>query len=259
MLLEKKIIYVKNANMLGKINDFKTVYAVGDIHGYHEQLIRIQKKIENDTRNSSGKKLLIYLGDYIDRGPYIKDCIQSLIDFKPPNFTIVYLLGNHEQMLLDFLADKKSSLYLWISNGGFETLESYGNRMDEYINSNMELSFDEKIRDKFVEFLPEEHKKFFYNLKLSYTWKDYFFVHAGIDPSVPLNKQTKQTMIWTRNDKFLKSNNSFEKIIIHGHTPSKKIVKKNNRICLDTGVFFTGLLTAIKIERPNKIEFINSL
>ena len=63
----------------------------------------LQKKIENDAKQSKGKKLLIYLGDYIDRGPAIKDCVQSLIDFKPPNFTVVYLLGNHEQMLLDFV------------------------------------------------------------------------------------------------------------------------------------------------------------
>lgn len=238
---------------------YHTVYAIGDIHGYHDQLIRLQSKIEADAKKTRDKKLLIYLGDYIDRGPSVKDCIQSLIDFKPPNFTIIYLLGNHEQMLLDFLADKKSSLYLWISNGGFETLESYGNRMDEYINSNMELSFDNKIRDKFVELLPEVHKNFFYNLKLSYTWEDYFFVHAGIDPIEPLNKQTKQLMIWTRNKKFLNAHNDFEKIIIHGHTPSKKVVKKNNRICIDTGVFFSGLLTGIKIERPNKIEFISSL
>ena len=237
---------------------FHTVYAIGDIHGYHDQLIRLQSKIEADAKKTRDKKLLIYLGDYIDRGPSVKDCIQSLIDFKPPNFTLIYLLGNHEQMLLDFLADKKSSLYLWISNGGFETLESYGNRMDEYINSNMELSFDNKIRDKFVELLPEVHKNFFYNLKLSYTWKDYFFVHAGIDPSVPLNKQTKQTMIWTRNDNFLKSNNSFEKIIIHGHTPSKKIVKKNNRICLDTGIFITSILSCIKISKNGINYFQNS-
>ena len=136
------------------MEQFKKAYVIGDIHGYHEQLIRLQKKIEDDAKLLKGKKLLIYLGDYIDRGPAVKDCIQSLIDFKPPNFTVVYLLGNHEQMLLDFLADKKSSLYLWISNGGLETLENYGNKMEQYIDESMQLEFHDKIRDKFLSFLP---------------------------------------------------------------------------------------------------------
>ena len=241
------------------MENYEKTYVIGDIHGYHDQLIRLQKKIENDAKQSKGKKLLIYLGDYIDRGPAIKDCVQSLIDFKPPNFTVVYLLGNHEQMLLDFLANKKSSLYLWISNGGLETLESYGNKMEQYIDESMQLEFHDTIRDNFISFLPEAHKKFFYDLKLSYEWQNYFFVHAGIDPSLPLSKQTKETMIWTRSEKFLDANNPFEKIIIHGHTPSKNVVQKNNRICIDTGVFFSGLLTCVKIKIPNKVEFISSL
>ena len=240
------------------MEQFKKAYAIGDIHGYHDQLIRLQKKIEDDAKLSKGKKLLIYLGDYIDRGPAVKDCIQSLIDFKPPNFTVVYLLGNHEQMLLDFLADKKSSLYLWINNGGRETLESYGNQMDQYIDESMQLEFDEKIRDNFLSFLPETHKKFFYELKLSYEWQNYFFVHAGIDSSLPLSKQTKETMLWTRNEKFLNSNSPFEKMIIHGHTPYKKIIQKTKRLCLDTGVFFSGILRGEKINSSNEIEFFST-
>ena len=236
----------------------KKAYVIGDIHGYHDQLIRLQKKIEDDAKLLKGKKLLIYLGDYIDRGPAVKDCIQSLIDFKPPNFTVVYLLGNHEQMLLDFLADKKSSLYLWISNGGLETLENYGNKMEQYIDESMQLEFHDKIRDKFLSFLPETHKKFFYELKLSYEWQNYFFVHAGIDPSLPLSKQTKETMLWTRSEKFLNSNSPFEKMIIHGHTPSKKIIQKSNRLCLDTGVFFSGILSGAKINSSNEIEFFST-
>ena len=240
------------------MEQFKKAYVIGDIHGYHEQLIRLQKKIEDDAKLLKGKKLLIYLGDYIDRGPAVKDCIQSLIDFKPPNFTVVYLLGNHEQMLLDFLADKKSSLYLWISNGGLETLENYGNKMEQYIDESMQLEFHDKIRDKFLSFLPETHKKFFYELKPSYEWQNYFFVHAGIDPSLPLSKQTKETMLWTRSEKFLNSNSPFEKMIIHGHTPSKKIIQKSNRLCLDTGVFFSGTLSGAKINSSNEIEFFST-
>ena len=237
------------------MDDYNIAYVVGDIHGHLKQLLNIQNKIQEDSNKTPGKKLLIYLGDYIDRGVDSKDCINSLINFKPANFDIVYLLGNHEQMLLDFISGKNGSLYLWISNGGLETLQSYGQKMENYIDDNLELSFDKKIYEKFINFLPQEHKNFFYKLKLNYQWGDYYFVHAGIDPGIPLNKQKKQTMLWTRDRSFLNSDKPFEKLIVHGHTPSRKIIKKNNRICLDTGVFYTGILSCAKISNNNIIYF----
>ena len=236
----------------------ETVYAVGDIHGCHKELIHLQNKIYKDAQKSGGPKLLIYLGDYIDRGPEITHCIQSLMDFRPRDFTIVYLLGNHEQMLLDFIAEKKSSLYHWLGNGGAETLESYGVDLSQYIDNFFEIKQDEPIREKFLQLIPSEHKDFFYNLKLSHEWGNYFFVHAGIDPDIALNKQKKDTMLWTRSNKFLESRNIFEKIIVHGHTPSEKIIHRNNRICLDTGVFYTGRLSCAKIvAEDNNIIFFH--
>ena len=237
-----------------------TVYVVGDIHGCHKELIHLQNKIEKDAKKRSGAKLLIYLGDYVDRGPAVMDCIQSLIDFRPHDFSIIYLLGNHEQMLLDFLAEKKSSLYIWLGNGGLETLRSYGNKMDGYIDETMELQYDERIRDNFLRLLPSSHKDFFHQLQLSYEWENYFFVHAGIDPDTPLHKQKKDTLLWTRDPKFLDSKKQFEKIIVHGHTPGNSIIRKNNRICLDTGVFFSGKLSCIKIEADcNKVVGVKTI
>ena len=237
-----------------------TVYVVGDIHGCHKELIHLQNKIEKDAKKRSGAKLLIYLGDYVDRGPAVMDCIQSLIDFRPHDFSIIYLLGNHEQMLLDFLAEKKSSLYIWLGNGGLETLKSYGNKMDGYIDETMELQYDERIRDNFLRLLPSSHKDFFHQLQLSYEWENYFFVHAGIDPDTPLHKQKKNTLLWTRDPKFLDSKKQFEKIIVHGHTPGNSIIRKNNRICLDTGVFFSGKLSCIKIEADcNKVVGVKTI
>ena len=237
-----------------------SVYVVGDIHGCHKELINLQNDIEKDAKKRSGTKLLIYLGDYVDRGPAVMDCIQSLIDFRPHDFSIIYLLGNHEQMLLDFLAEKKSSLYIWLGNGGLETLRSYGNKMDGYIDETMELQYDERIRDNFLRLLPSSHKDFFHQLQLSYEWENYFFVHAGIDPDTPLHKQKKDTLLWTRDPKFLDSKKQFEKIIVHGHTPGNSIIRKNNRICLDTGVFFSGKLSCIKIEADcNKVVGVKTI
>ncbi len=237
-----------------------TVYVVGDIHGCHKELIHLQNNIEKDAKKRSGAKLLIYLGDYVDRGPAVMDCIQSLIDFRPHDFSIIYLLGNHEQMLLDFLAEKKSSLYIWLGNGGLETLRSYGNKMDGYIDETMELQYDERIRDNFLRLLPSSHKDFFHQLQLSYEWENYFFVHAGIDPDTPLHEQKKDTLLWTRDPKFLDSKKQFEKIIVHGHTPGNSIIRKNNRICLDTGVFFSGKLSCIKMEADcNKVVGVKTI
>ena len=237
-----------------------TVYVVGDIHGCHKELIHLQNNIEKDSKKRSGAKLLIYLGDYVDRGPAVKDCIQSLIDFRPHDFSIIYLLGNHEQMLLDFLAEKKNDLYIWLGNGGLETLRSYGIKMDSYIDETMELQYDDRIRENFLRLLPSSHKDFFYQLQLSYEWGNYFFVHAGIDPDIPLHKQKKDTLLWTRDPKFLDSTQQFEKIIVHGHTPGNSIIHKNNRICLDTGVFFSGKLSGIKIEAEcNKVVGIKTI
>ena len=154
--------------MKKKLSEYSQVFAVGDIHGCKDLLDIIHRKIIEVSKNKEGEKLLIYLGDYIDRGPHIKDCIQSLIDFRPLDFTIVYLLGNHEQMLLDFIAEKKCSLYYWLGNGGAETLESYGVDLSQYIDNFFEIKQDEPIRENFLQLIPSEHKDFFYNLKLSH-------------------------------------------------------------------------------------------
>ena len=85
------------------MSNFSQVFVVGDIHGCHALLKQIHKKILDKSNSARSNKLLIYLGDYIDRGPRIKETIQALLDFQPDNFQKIFLLGNHEQMMLDFI------------------------------------------------------------------------------------------------------------------------------------------------------------
>ena len=233
------------------------VFAVGDIHGCKELLNVIHNKIIEASKNKEGEKLLIYLGDYIDREPDIKGTIQTLIDFQPENFTKVFLLGNHEQMLLDFMAGKRNSLYIWLGNGGLETLESYGSDMNSYIDHSMELKDEELIRKQFTRLLPFSHKNFFNQLILNYEWGNYFFVHAGINPDLPIEKQEKETMLWTREKNFFNPKMTCSKIIVHGHTPVEKIEKYPFRINLDTGSFYSGKLSCLKIEN-GKLSFLNT-
>ena len=235
----------------------KTVYAIGDIHGCNILLQKIHNKILATSKDIEGQKLLIYLGDYIDRGPDIKGTTQTLIDFQPKDFTKVFLLGNHEQMLLDFIAGKRNSLYIWLGNGGFETLESYGCDLNSYIDNSMELKGEELIRKQFTQLLPFAHKNFFNQLILNYEWNNYFFVHAGINPNLPLDKQEKETMLWTREKSFFKPTMTYNKIIVHGHTPVEKIEKYPYRINLDTGSFYSGKLSSLKIEN-GKLSFLNT-
>ncbi len=239
------------------MRNYSQVFAVGDIHGCKELLNVIHNKIIEASKNKEGEKLLIYLGDYIDREPDIKGTIQTLIDFQPENFIQVFLLGNHEQMLLDFMAGKRNSLYIWLGNGGLETLESYGSDVNSYIDHSMELKDEELIRKQFTRLLPSSHKNFFNKLILNYEWGKYFFVHAGINPDLPIEKQEKETMLWTREKNFFNPKMTCSKIIVHGHTPVEKIEKYPFRINLDTGSFYSGKLSCLKIEN-GKLSFLNT-
>ena len=239
------------------MNNFSQIFVVGDIHGCHIFLTQIHKKILDQSNNTSGNKLLIYLGDYIDRGPKIKETIQALLNFQPDNFQQIFLLGNHEQMMLDFINNVPDSLYLWILNGGNETLNSYGIKCTELFNS--ETKSNKTIRNELVNNIPKNHLQFFNNLTLSHQWGEYFFVHAGIDPDVPLDKQDKNTLIWQRRSKFFSNTKVLEKIIVHGHTPQPKIENLVNRINLDTGVFYTGILSCLIIDtKTGKKQFVST-
>ena len=231
-----------------KMNNISQVFAIGDIHGCKSLLEKIHNKILKKSEKIEGNKILIYLGDYVDRGHKVKETIDTIINFKPKNFKCVFIRGNHDQMLLDFINGKSESLTVWLYKGEI---------LDDLLNCS---SKKQQIRKKFIKALPKEHLHFFNSLQFSYTWKEYFFVHAGIDPSRPLGTQWKTDMIWTRTPKFLASNQPFEKIIVHGHTPSKNVEKKINRINLDTGAVYSeyGKLSCMFIDvKENRREFFS--
>ena len=160
-------------------------------------------------------------------------------------------------MLLDVLEGKNNSLYNWISNSGLETIESYGGDLSKYIDNNLKLSFEKKIVTKIKKFLPKAHLNFFNNLKLYHVWNNYLFVHAGINPKMPIEKQQKETLIWTREKSFLDPSMTYNKIVVHGHTAKDKIEKYPFRINLDTGSFYSGRLSCLVIE-GNKCEFFDN-
>ena len=216
------------------------VYAIGDIHGRVDLLDQLLKAIEADfIRAPVPHSIEVFLGDYIDRGPASRQVLDLLIERGRTHRT-VFLKGNHEALLATFIADP-STLGDWQRLGGLETLMSYG--LTPLINARTQV----ELAEAFAQALPLSHEKFLHDLKTSFTCGDYFFVHAGVRPGVPLQKQREEDLLWIRHE-FLHCEENFGKIIVHGHTPVQQPDIRSNRINIDTGAYATGRLTCLVLE-----------
>lgn len=218
------------------------VYAVGDIHGCAGLLDILHDGIARDAVEFAGEKRIVYLGDFIDRGPDSKGVIERLMHRVPNGFRAHYVKGNHDVAALDFLDDPET-YRLWRSFGAGDTLLSYGIRPPLYeAVEQMTVA-----RDAFRRALPAEHLAFLKGLELKVTIGDYVFVHAGVRPGVPLEKQSEEDLLWIREE-FLYSSAPQEKTVVHGHTPLPAPVRTQNRVSVDTGAYATGVLTAAVLE-----------
>jgi serine/threonine protein phosphatase 1 len=217
------------------------VYAIGDIHGRRDLLEELLDDIKKDCEGTQQTVTIVFLGDYVDRGPDSKGVIDRLLNLPAP-FQGKFLRGNHDQALLDFLADPR--MYeIWCSYGADETLASYGVPPPR----DHSLPTLSRARDWLAEALPAKHWYFFRTLPLSWEIGDYFFAHAGVRPGTALNEQLEDDLLWIREE-FLTSSEDFGKVVVHGHTPTDSPVKKVNRIGIDTGAYLTGRLTAVVLD-----------
>ncbi len=201
-------------------------FAVGDIHGCLDKLEKLIAEIDPDAR----KDTLIFLGDYIDRGPDSRGVVDFVLDLQKTCSRVVCLIGNHEKMLLDYIRDH-GNRDLYFLNGGRATLKSYG------------LGADEPVRE---EDFPEAHLRFFKALLPYYETGNHIFVHAGLRPGVPLEKQDREDLIWIRGD-FIFGSPEFEKTVVFGHTPFRNPYEDSRRIGIDTGAVFGGPLTCLEL------------
>ena len=196
-------------------------------------------RIDAASRLSSARRrILVFIGDYIDRGSQSRELIDRLLEGFT-GFETVFLKGNHDDTLLQFLIDPTVG-EAWRNFGGLDTLASYG-------VTHTQAKPWAQTRSEFAAVLPAAHLEFFKNLKLNRTIGDYLFVHAGVRPRVALEEQTEQDMLWIR-DEFLDSAVNFGRVVVHGHTPTKAPVVKPNRIGIDTGAYMTDNLTALVLE-----------
>jgi serine/threonine protein phosphatase 1 len=185
--------------------------------------------------------LHVFLGDYIDRGPASQQTIDLLIERSLRHETI-FLKGNHEAFLFEVLQDA-ARLDAWKEYGGFQTLMSYG------LTPSLKPDRDEQNELVLAlrAAMPEQHRRFFANLRPSFSCGDFFFAHAGVRPGVPLRKQSEEDLLWIREE-FLQSEEDFGKFVVHGHTPVPRPDIRRNRINIDTGAYATGILTLLTIQ-----------
>ncbi len=225
------------------------VYAVGDIHGCSRQLDAILARIATDPAEGITQRFLVFLGDYVDRGPDSKGVIERLLN-PPAGFDVIAVRGNHDQTLLDFLADP--AVYgVWREFGGRDTLLSYGVTPPLFDH----IEDFERARNDLAAALPAAHRQFLERLVGGRRIGGYYFTHAGVRPGVALEEQSPEDLMWIRED-FLNSRQDFGAVVVHGHTPAPQPVVRRNRIGVDTGAYATGCLTAAVLD-GDKYRFIS--
>lgn len=227
-------------------------FAVGDIHGRADLLARMLDRLEAQAAAAPHlRPVVVFLGDYIDRGLESAKVIDMLLSGRPAGFERHFLRGNHEQAMQAFLRDPDQGR-AWLAYGGVETLLSYRVKP---VSVEAPAATLEAAAKALEEVLPPAHKTFLDDLVPAVTIGDYFFVHAGIDPDRGMEDQVEHDLYWIRQ-RFLTDTRRWEKVVVHGHSPVKEAFRDHRRVAIDTGAYATGRLTAARLE-ANQIAFIS--
>ena len=223
---------------------YSRIIAIGDLHGYREPLFRLFDEVV-----PSHNDLLVFIGDYVDRGPDSREVVQALIDFSSTYPGCRFLKGNHEDMMLGALgfAACVSDINTWLYNGGGTTLRSYGIRIGDLSTQGgipVAADLGTALRDA----LPASHLEFLSGLPLYIESDHFLFCHAGVSPHVPtaVGKLNDFDLLWMR-DHIDAEELSWEKTVVCGHTPLREVMLGEKLICVDTGLFYYGTLSAVDV------------
>ena len=203
-------------------------FAIGDIHGCAKALRTLVETI-NPQRDDE----LIFLGDYVDRGPDSRDVVEQILELQH-RCNVIALRGNHEIMLVavhrgDLAED------LWMANGGRATISSYGGSLDK---------------------IPDSHLAFFERLKPFHETTDSIFVHAGYAPTLPMHQQEPATLFWEHLPAPPPPPHVSGKRVFVGHTPQPygAIFNGGHLVAIDTYCFGGGFLTAFDVDSDGLIQ-----
>jgi serine/threonine protein phosphatase 1 len=225
-------------------DDFSAIYAVGDIHGCYDQLVRAESRIRQDAVRYPGRILVVFLGDYVDRGARSREVLEYLADDPNDDLHIrrVVLCGNHDAAFLRVLNDPQT-VGKWLRFAGDQTLRSYGidaSRIVSYKGSDgLNLALQEAV--------PQHHKQFLEDMPIMLQIGNLVFVHAGIRPGIPLSSQSDEDLLWIRQPFLTEGPQLPTLTVIHGHTPVNQPDFGKGRVGLDTGAFATGNLSVLRI------------
>lgn len=228
----------------GTLADGTLIYAIGDVHGRSDLLARMHGLIRADSaRRQARRRLIVYLGDYISRGPDSRGVVDMILAHPLPGFERIALKGNHEDLVLRFLAGELGAGGHWLDYGGIQALASYG--IDW--NGDQTAASLGRLREIFAEAFPGPHLAFFRSLDVVHREGGYLFAHAGLKPGVALAQQVPRDMMWIRGS-FLGSEADFGALVVHGHCVSAEPDVRPNRIGIDTGAYKSGHLTCLVCE-----------
>lgn len=217
------------------------IYAVGDVHGCKSHMIHLLGAIEGHRRGYVGRTHLVFLGDLVDRGPDSSGVLEHLLSTELPADEVTFIMGNHDEIMLDCYDGNADRYSMWLQFGGQETMASYGVSAKELHSSDFDLNAAMKRS------VPPSHIEFLRSFQDTLRLGDFVFVHAGIRPGTPLELQTPADLRWIRAE-FLTDERDHGFTVVHGHTIVPKIVRRRNRIGVDTGCYRTGILAALILE-----------
>lgn len=232
----------------------RPTYYVGDIHGNYEALVRLLDVLDHDPARDKSVDV-VFLGDFVDRGERSSEVLTLLraIAMTQPE-KVTMLLGNHERMMLDFLINPGRKGKLWLTNGGLQTLASYG---IGGVTESASVSLMESAAKALAESLTEPVIEWLQHLPLWHENGNLFAVHAGANPDLPVNLQSERALIWGHAD-FREIPREDGNWIIHGHTTYAHPQVADGRIGIDTGAYHTGILTAAYVQPRSPVRFIDS-
>lgn len=233
--------------------DAHRVYAIGDVHGMAGLLDRLLGSIRADAAGYMGQVHLVFLGDYIDRGPHSKPVLEILKNRPwPPEWQVTLLRGNHDQAALDFLDNPTTDSH-WLAWGGDSVLAEYGLGLFQHGVRTPLPALAQALKQQLEAC---GHLTVLQNTALHYTVGDYLFVHAGVRPMLAVADQLEHDLMMIRDD-FAGRPHGLPYKVVYGHTITHVPLDLSDRLGLDTGAFSSGVLTAAVLENTT-VRFLQT-